>query len=251
MKKQNLPFLNNLSGWWQSATVTDLDQDGKIDLLAGNWGLNNKYNVAENQALHAYNTDLDKDGKPDLIISYFYNGNYYPFRPKNDLEQELPYLKKEWLSYQKMADKTTSEIFKDRISDGDRLEANAFESIFISDILKAGNVSVLPYLYQQAPIVSAIAADKPNQLIVNGNFWGAIPYEGKYDALGLATLEFNPKTKKFLQPRYWVNSVFNFSEVNYMRKIKSGRESRWIVLTGEGKLLSVSDGNKKPVLAKK
>ena len=55
--------------------------------------------------LYAYNNDLDGDGKNDLILSYFFKGKYYPFRPKNDLEQELPYIKKEFLSFQKMADK--------------------------------------------------------------------------------------------------------------------------------------------------
>ena len=249
LKRHDLPVLDKMSGWWQSARVVDLDQDGKADLLVGNWGLNNKYNVAENQALHAYNSDLDQDGKADLIISYFDKGNHYPFRPKNDLEQELPYLKKEWLSYQKMADKTTMEIFKDRINEKDRLEANTFKSIFISDILNAQKISALPYLYQQSPIISMAAASKPNQLVVNGNFWGAIPYEGKYDALGLATIEYNVEKKQFLQPLYWVNSLINFSEISYIRKINAGKQSHWIVLTSEGKLLSVSYADKESVLA--
>lgn len=251
LKKHSLPKLDKMSGWWQSATVADLDQDGKADLIAGNWGLNNKYNVAEGQPLHAYNSDLDKDGKNDLIISYFYKGNHYPFRPKNDLEQELPYLKKEWLSYQKMADKTTAEIFKDRISEKDRLEANTFESLFISDILNNQNTTALPFLYQQSPIISAAPAGKPNQLVVNGNYWGAIPYEGRYDALGLATMEYSVEKKQFLQPRYWINPQFNFSEISLIRKVKAGNQSRWIVLTSEGKLLSVSPTDEKSVLAKK
>jgi hypothetical protein len=86
---------------------------------------------------------------------------------------------------------------------------------------------------------------------VNGNFWGAIPYEGKYDAFGLATMEYNPETKQILSPRYWVNPLFNFSQVNYISKIKAGEQSRWIVLTGEGKLLSVSTSDEKTVLANK
>lgn len=239
LKKYDTPGLDKMSGWWQSATVADLDQDGKADLLAGNWGLNNKYNVAGNQPLYAYNGDLDQDGRADLIISYFDKGRYYPFRPKNDLEQELPYLKKEWLSYQKMADKSTEEIFKDRLNGKDRLETNTFTSIFVSDILKAQNVTILPHLYQQAPIISAIGSETPNQLIIAGNFWGAIPYEGRYDAVGLATMEYNRKKREFLSPRYWVNPLFNFSEVIYLRNIKAGKKSSWIVVTGDGKLLRV------------
>ncbi|NEU08511.1 VCBS repeat-containing protein [Flavihumibacter sp. R14] len=250
LKKHDLPALENLRGWWQSVSVTDLNKDGKFDLLAGNWGLNNKYNVAEEQPLYAYNSDLDKDGKPDLILSYFYKGNHYPFRPKNDLEQELPYLKKEWLSYQKMADKTTTEIFKDRIKDNERLQANTFESIFISDILHGENITVLPYLYQQAPLIATSAGDKAEQLIINGNYWGCIPYEGKYDALGLASLEYDRKGNSFSKPRYWVNPNFAFNDVNTLLKIKTPKASRWILLTNEGKLLSVSMASKASLLAK-
>jgi hypothetical protein len=51
-----------------------------------------------------------------------------------------------------MADKTTTEIFKDKLRDSGRLEANQFRSIFVSDILNAKKITELPYLYQQAPI---------------------------------------------------------------------------------------------------
>ena len=247
LKKFRMPILEKLNGWWQTATIADLDQDGKLDLIAGNWGLNNKYNVSENHPLHAYNGDLDQDGKNDLIISYFDKGNYYPFRPKNDLDQELPYLKKEWLSYQKMADKTTMEIFKDRISEKSRLEANTFESIFVSDFAGKQKIIALPYLFQQAPIIFIGNGKLSNQMVIGGNFWGAIPYEGKYDALGLATLEYNPAGKQFLQPRYWINPRFNFSEISHMHKIKNGQNESWILLTAEGKLLIVhSDKKEEP-----
>ena len=47
--KLNSEVLDNEKGWWQSALITDIDGDGKADLLAGNWGENNKYNVNANQ----------------------------------------------------------------------------------------------------------------------------------------------------------------------------------------------------------
>ncbi len=234
-------LLDNLKGWWQTVWVSDVDRDGKADLLAGNWGINNKYNITATTPLYAYNNDLDKDGKNDLILSYNYKDKYYPFRPKNDLEQELPYLKKEWLSYQKMADKTTDEIFKDRLDKNKRLEANNFKSIFISDILHAKDVKELPYLFQQAPIVSITPTENQNELIVNGNFFGVIPYEGRYDVLGLATLRYNADKKSFALPQYWINPQLNFQEINFIQSIKNGSTTNWLVLTAEGKLLVVKE----------
>jgi hypothetical protein len=235
------PLLDDVKGWWQSASVTDVDGDGKADLLAGNWGANNKYNVTGEQPLYAYNNDLDGDGKNDLILSYFFKGKYYPFRPKNDLEQELPYLKKEFLSFQKMADKTTPEIFKDQLTDEGRLEANQFKSIFISDIMNAKTVTELPYLYQQAPIRNIIPLNNPQKdILLNGNFWGVVPYEGKYDALGLVTTHYDAKTKQLSTPEYWINSALNSQEITHIFPTKTAGGNGYIVTTHEGKLIMLT-----------
>lgn len=240
LKHFSSPVLDKEKGWWQSAMITDVDGDGKADLIAGNWGLNNKYNVTSDQPLYAYNTDLDKDGKNDLILSYFYKNLYYPFRPKNDLEQELPYLKKEWLSYQKMADKTTSEVFKDKLDDNNRLSVNQFNSVFVSDVLHAVSVSPLPYLYQQAPIKSMLKGDN-GDILLNGNFWGVVPYEGKYDALGLVNLHYNNQHKQFDAPTYLVNSVINSQEITYLAPVKTATNGNtYIVVTYDGWLMLLS-----------
>jgi len=232
--------LDHEKGWWQSAIITDMDADGKADLIAGNWGTNNKYNVTAGQPLYAYNTDLDKDGKNDLILSYGYKGLYYPFRPKNDLEQELPYLKKEWLSYQKMADKTTNEIFKDKLDDNTRLSANQFGSIFVSDVLHATSFKELPYLYQQAPIRSIIQDhEQPGNILLNGNFWGVVPYEGKYDALGLVGLRYNKQQKEFAAPLYFISPAFNFQEIPYFSSIKRAASTDYLIVTYDGRLILV------------
>ncbi|WP_454802278.1 FG-GAP repeat domain-containing protein [Mucilaginibacter phyllosphaerae] len=232
------PVLDKELGWWQSATVTDVDGDGKADLIAGNWGENNKYNVNNGQPLYAYNNDVDNDGKHDLLLSYFYKEQYYPFRPKNDLEQELPYLKKEFLSFQKMAGKTTDEIFKDKISKTGRLEANQFSSIFISDILNAQKVTVLPYLYQQAPVRSVIPLNnKRGDILLNGNFWGVVPYEGKYDALGLVTTHFDKQSGQLSAPEYWLNDMLNPQEIDHLYPYKTLTGNSFVLTTYDGRLM--------------
>lgn len=240
LKKWDLPNINQLRGWWQSMAVADIDNDGKLDLVAGNWGLNNKLNVNPNQPLYLYYSDLDDDGRNDLIMSYYLNGKHYPFRPKNDLETELPYIKKKWLSYKEMADKTTEEVFGDKLDEKRKLVSNSFTSIFISDFLKAKEIKPLPYLYQQSPIISMLN-NQSNQLIINGNFWGTTPFEGKYDALGLATLTYDAKNKKIAAPIYWINPAINFNEIDNLSLIKTGAETRYLILTNDGRLVIISN----------
>ncbi len=247
-EKWSSPLLDKMQGWWQNVMVTDLNSDGKPDLIAGNWGLNNKYNVTEATPLIAYNSDLDQSGKNDLILSYSYKEKYYPFRPKNDLEQELPYLKKEWLSYQKMADKTTEEIFKGRLDNIVKLRADNFNSIFISDLMHAEKAVNLPYLYQQAPIRHILpdGNKSQNKVVISGNFSGVIPYEGKYDALGIATLELNKAKNQFLSPQYWVNPSINFEEIEFIKPFKNNSKFNWLMMTYDGKVFMVSDRSVKP-----
>src|SRR5439155_9152414 len=35
--------LSNYTGWWNGVTTGDLDGDGRPDIIASNWGLNNPY----------------------------------------------------------------------------------------------------------------------------------------------------------------------------------------------------------------
>ncbi|MFD0792354.1 FG-GAP repeat domain-containing protein [Mucilaginibacter litoreus] len=239
--KLSSAVLDNEKGWWQSALITDADGDGKPDLLAGNWGLNNKYNVTDKQPLYAYNNDVDKDGKNDLILSYFVDGKYYPFRPKNDLEQELPYLKKEFLSFQKMADKTTDEIFKNNITTNGRLKANQFSSMFISNVSGAKDIVTLPYLYQQAPITQMLPINNAqHDILLSGNFWGVVPYEGKYDALGLVATHYNKQTKQFSMPEYWINSLLNSQQITHLYPYKTATGNSFIAATYNGKLIMIT-----------
>lgn len=241
-EKLHSPVLDDLKGWWQTACIADIDMDGKNDLIAGNWGLNNKFNVSRGKPLYAYNDDVDKDGKNDLILSYNYAGKYYPFRPKNDLEQELPYLKKDWLSYRKMADKTTEEIFKDRLSVSRRLEANTFKSIFISDVLNARSPTDLPFLYQQAPLRAiAPVSGKGDEVLIAGNFWGVIPYEGKYDAMGLVSLRYDRTGRKFANPLYRINPAINFREIEHLYPLKRGGTQAWLACSYDGRVLLLSE----------
>jgi hypothetical protein len=156
------------------------------------------------------------------------------------LEQELPYLKKEWLSYQKMADKTTSEVFEDKLDDDNRLIVNQFNTVFVSDVLHAASVSQLPYLYQQAPIKSMLKGDN-GDILLNGNFWGVVPYEGKYDALGLVNLHYNKQNKQFDAPTYLINGAINSQEITYLAPVKTATNGNtFIIVTYDGRLMLLS-----------
>lgn len=48
----------------------DIDQDGDLDLIVGNFGFNYKYQVLVDLFFEVYFVDFDENGKNDIVFSY-------------------------------------------------------------------------------------------------------------------------------------------------------------------------------------
>lgn len=181
---------DQLKGWWSSVLCADINGDGFKDIILGNYGLNSKLTASSSYPLKMYVADFDGNGNTDQIIAVAKHGKYYPFSGKEDLEKQLPYLKKDFLSYGKMAGKTMDEIFGDRLDKATLFEADTLASMVLMNDGK-GNFSErsLPASLQWAPIYSFLVndfnKDGKTDVVAGGNFYGTTPYEGRYDATPL------------------------------------------------------------------
>jgi len=66
-------------GFWRSLLVTDIDHDGRIDIVAGNAGLNNPFHISARQPAQLLAKDLDGNGIIEPIFCYYMkhdNGQY-------------------------------------------------------------------------------------------------------------------------------------------------------------------------------
>jgi len=134
------------------------------------------------------------------VMCYTVNGQEYTFLAKDELERALPVLKKGYLTYNEVAGKTVQYMFDDLFKDYVELKAETLSSsCFIGDSKGGFQKIDLPQLLQLAPIFSftSFKHESENIFLAAGNFYGVLPYEGRYDALLPTIFSFKRNEKKF------------------------------------------------------
>lgn len=222
------------AGLWQTLLPADVNGDGHTDLLAGNWGHNNKFFAGKNGPLKLYVKDFDGNGSVEQIMCYTIDGKEYTFLAKDELERPLPVLKKSYLNYSDVAGKTVQYMFYNLFKDYLELKAeNLATTCFINDGKGNFTKTVLPDEIQLAPVFAfaPVQTGDKTSFIAAGNFYGVIPYEGRYDALLPGLVNYNKSTGQF---EVVGQVTFAGEEV---------RDMRWISTAGGKKVLAIAQNN--------
>jgi len=222
------------TGLWQTIYAADVNGDGTLDLLAGNWGHNSKLYSGKNGPLKLYVKDFDKNGSVEQVMAYTVDGNEYTFLCKDELEREMPVLKKAYLTYTEVAGKTVQYLFYDLFKDYLELKAETLGSAcFIND--GKGNFlkTDMPDEIQLSPVFSFTSLQKAGKqnFLASGNFYGVIPYEGEYDALLPTIFSYNKNLQNF-------ETTGNIPTVD-----GEIRDAKWINFAGGQKVLVLARNN--------
>ena len=103
--------LSELSGWWYSLEKADLDQDGDLDLIAGNLGLNYKYKASTYQPFEVYANDFDENGTSDIVLSYKKGRKFLPVRGRECSSQQVPAIKIRFKTFEAFANASLEDIY--------------------------------------------------------------------------------------------------------------------------------------------
>ncbi len=222
------------TGLWQSVFATDVNGDGFTDILAGNWGWNNKFWSGKNGPLKLYVKDFDMNGSTDQILAYTIDKKEYTFLAKDELERAIPVLKKAYLNYSEVAGQTVQYMFYDLFKDYKELTAEVLaSSCFINDGKGNFTRKDLPAPLQFAPIFAFAPVDNgaTKNYLAAGNFYGVIPYEGRYDALQPSLFSYNKNNLSFAYQSQ-LSSI-----------VGEARDAKWITTAGGKKVLLLARNN--------
>ncbi len=187
-------FGSDLSGWWGSLAKADMDGDGDMDLIAGNFGLNSQFEVNENKTLRLYASDFDQNGSIDPILECFVEDKMYPFPSRDELLDQMASMRSRFTDYASYSEATMQDLFTTKeLENAQILEANTLESIYLENTESGFTVKKLPKLAQSFPVYAILPIDLNSDgnldLIVGGNQSYSRIRIGKIDAgLGLVML---------------------------------------------------------------
>ena len=188
-------LLDHTSGWWNKIVTADIDLDGDLDIIGGNLGMNTRYRGTIDKPVTMVASDFDNNGSTDCLVSTYVKGKSYPIAFRDNVLDQMPYLRKKFLRYHQYANATIQDIFtEEQIMKADKFIADLmYSTVFINDGKGTFAQVNLPAQAQFAPVngiqITDINNDKIPDLLLAGNNYSTEVETGRNDAgIGLALL---------------------------------------------------------------
>ena len=167
-------FEENLSGWWSSLIQADMDGDGDLDLIAGNFGLNSQLIASQEKSIRLYAADFDQNGSIDPILECFIGDGHYPYASRDELLDQLVSMRSKFTNYAAYSKAKLTDLFTEQeLEQAQKLEIQTLESHYFENTGSGFKAHKLPGLAQSFPI-NAILAEDLNEdgildLVLGGN----------------------------------------------------------------------------------
>jgi hypothetical protein len=147
-------------GFWNKISFTDVNGDGKPDLIAGNLGLNTQIRATDKEPAEMYFTDLDNNGSIDPFFNFYIQGKSYPFVSRDELNEQIYPMRRKFNSYKMYADATINEIFSaDDLAKAGKLVINNIKTTLFINTNGKFTTAALPMEAQFAPVSQIITGD--------------------------------------------------------------------------------------------
>jgi enediyne biosynthesis protein E4 len=194
-KKDTLISIDALSGWWYNMKAEDLDNDGRMDFVMGNRGLNSLIKGNINEPCTIYAKDFDNNGSYDAVLGYYNQGKCYPLFSRDQLIDQVPSMRKKFVRYKDYSGKTLDGIF----TENEKKDMEVFKTnFFASGVLMnegSGVFRFIPFPDKAQfstindMVIDDIDNDGTKDILVCGNSDDPSVIVGVYDATSALLLK--------------------------------------------------------------
>jgi hypothetical protein len=198
--------INSHTGWWNSVSGGDFDNDGDMDYVVGNLGQNSFFRASEKHPVSIISGDFDNNGSYDAFPSLYLVTSQtdstmknYPAHGRDDIVKQMIKMRGKYQNYKSQAVSTIDQMFTDKQIQGAlKLKATDFKSSYCRN---NGNnqftLIPLPVQAQFSSVNGMISDDFDGDgnldVLINGNDYGTDVLVGKYDASNGLFLKGNGK----------------------------------------------------------
>jgi len=239
--------LENSDGMWSKIVPMDVNNDGAIDFVVGNCGLNNQFKANSKQPMTIYASDFNNDGALDPIMCYYIQGENYPMASRDELLDQMVQLKKRFLSYSSYSDITIDKLFTpEQLNQSQKFYCKQLEtSILLNDGTGKFTIKPLPIEAQFSRtwgiVVDDFNKDGKDDLLLSGNFYPYRVQLGQADAgLGLLLIGNGKGDFKPMSP--YDSGLYIDGDVRNMIEIK-GETKKIIIVKNNDKVQLLKAAN--------
>ncbi|MDQ2863457.1 MAG: FG-GAP-like repeat-containing protein, partial [Bacteroidota bacterium] len=180
-------------GMVTDALWTDFDNDGDMDYIVGNLGLNTNYCASPKEPMTIVAKDIDKNGSIDPTVFCYLlapdgTKKPYPMSSRDDLVSQVISMRKRFPTYKAYGYASMHDIWSDNnLKDAIVMKATDMQSSYIEN-KGDGHFTIkpLPLQAQEAPVYGMksedIDGDGNLDVVMVGNDYGMDPYSGRLDA---------------------------------------------------------------------
>ena len=176
--------VSELTGWWNSIDAGDIDGDGDMDLVLGNYGLNTKYQPKPGKPVVLHAGEID--GEWRLIEAKYEGGALLPVRGRSCSSNAIPGLVERFPTFHQFATSNLSQIYgAGHLRTSQRFAANELRSGWLKNM--DGRFMFIPFarIVQSSPAFGVVLADLDGDRQLDAflaqNFFGSEPETGHFD----------------------------------------------------------------------